>query len=99
MVAEQGTVVTMAVKTHRLELRAEEATLDRIRRAASLVEEPTSEFVRKAALQRAEQILRPELVTVMPSEQFDALMSALEAADDAPRLAAAARKPAAFIRR
>lgn len=89
----------MAVKTKRLELRAEEATLARIQRAANVVHEQTSEFVRKAAIQRAEDVLRQELVTVMEPEQFDQLMSSLDAADAAPRLAAAARKPTAFKRR
>ena len=92
----------MAVKTKRFELRAEEATLDRIQQAANVVHEQTSEFVRKAAIQRAEDVLRQELVTVMEPEQFDTLMSSLDAADvadAAPRLAAAARKPAAFTRR
>ena len=89
----------MAVKTKRIELRAEEATLDRIQRAANLVHEQTSEFVRKAAMQRAEDVLRQDLVTVMEPEQFDRLMSALDTADAAPRLAAAARKPAVFKRR
>lgn len=88
----------MTVKTKRLELRAEEATVDRIQRAAGVVHEQTSEFVRKAALQRAEEVLRRELVTVMEPEQFDALMSALDVADAAPRLVAAARKPAVFQR-
>src|ERR1700723_2935773 len=89
----------VAVKTKRIELRAEEATLDRIQRAANVVHEQTSEFVRKAAMQRAEDILRQELVTVMEPEQFDKLMSSLDIADDAPRLAAAARTPAVFKRR
>ena len=89
----------MAVKTKRIELRAEKATLDRIQRAANVVHEQTSEFVRKAAMQRAEDILRQELVTVMEPDQFDKLMSSLDAADAAPRLAAAARKPAVFKRR
>lgn len=91
--------VAVAVKTKRIELRAEQAALDRIQRAANLVHEQTSEFVRKAAMQRAEDILRQELVTAMEPEQFDKLMSSLDAADDAPRLAAAARKPAVFTRR
>lgn len=91
--------VAVAVKTKRIELRAEQATLDRIQRAANLVHEQTSEFVRKAAMQRAEDILRQELVTAMDPEQFDKLMSSLDAADEAPRLAAAARKPAVFTRR
>ena len=89
----------MSVKTKRIELRAEETTLDLIQWAANVVHEQTSEFVPKAAMQRAEEVLRQELVTVMEPEQFDALMSSLELADAAPRLAAAARKPAAFKRR
>ncbi|WP_102144488.1 DUF1778 domain-containing protein [Mycobacterium hubeiense] len=89
----------MAAKTKRIELRAEEATLDRIQQAANIVQEPTSEFVRKAAMQRAEDILRQNLMTVMEPEQFDKLMSSLEVADAAPRLAAAARKPAVYKRR
>jgi uncharacterized protein (DUF1778 family) len=84
----------VAVKTKRIELRAEQATLDRIQRAANVVHEQTSEFVRKAAMQRAEEVLRQELVTVMEPEQFDKLMSSLDVADAAPRLAAAARMPA-----
>jgi uncharacterized protein (DUF1778 family) len=89
----------VAGKTRRIELRAEEATLNRIQQAANVVHEQTSEFVRKAAMQRAEDILRQELVTVMEPEQFDKLISSLDAADAAPRLAAAARKPAVFKRR
>ena len=89
----------MAIKAKRLEVRAEQATLDRIQQAANVVHEQTSEFVRKAAMQRAEEVLRHELVTVMEPEQFDKLMSSLDVADAAPRLAAAARKPAVFTRR
>jgi uncharacterized protein (DUF1778 family) len=89
----------MAVKTKRIEFRAEEAALDCIQRAAGVVHEQTSEFIRKAAMQRAEDVLRQELVTVMEPEQFDKLMSSLDVADAAPRLAAAARKPAVFKRR
>jgi uncharacterized protein (DUF1778 family) len=86
----------MAVKTKHIELRAEDATLDRIQQAANVVHEQTSEFVRKAAMQLAEDILRQELVTVMEPEQFDKLMSSLDVADAAPRLAAAAGKLAVF---
>ena len=89
----------MAIKAKRLEVRAEQATLDRIQQAANVVHEQTSEFVRKAAMQRAEEVLRQELVAVMEPEQFDKLMSSLDVADAAPRLAAAARKPAVFTRR
>jgi uncharacterized protein (DUF1778 family) len=63
------------------------------------VHEQTSEFIRKAAMQRAEDVLRHELVTVMEPEQFDKLMSSLDVADAASRLAAATRKAAVFKRR
>jgi uncharacterized protein (DUF1778 family) len=59
--------VIVAVKTKRIELRGEEATLDRIQHAANIVHEQTSEFVRKAAMQRAENVLPQDLVTVMPA--------------------------------
>ena len=62
----------MAVKTKRIELRAEQATLDRIQRAANLVHEQTSEFIRKAAMQRAEDILRDKLAKLR--ELADALL-------------------------
>jgi uncharacterized protein (DUF1778 family) len=88
----------MTIKAKRLEIRAEAATLDRIQRAASAVDEQMSEFVRKAALQRAEDVLRHELITVMDPAQFDDLMSSLDTADAAPRLAAAARKPSVITR-
>lgn len=89
----------MAAKTKRIEIRAEEAMLDRIQQAANLVHEQTSEFVRKAAMQRAEDILRQNLLTAMEPDHFDKLMSSLEVADAAPRLAAAARKNVVFERR
>lgn len=89
----------MAAKTERVEFRTDEASLALIQRAAGVVHEQTSEFVRKAALGRADDVLRRGLVTVMESEQFDALMSALDMADAAPRLAAAAREPEVFTRR
>ncbi len=89
----------MAAKTERVEFRTDEASLALIQRAAGVVHERTSEFVRNAALVRADDVLRRGLVTVMESEQFDALTSALDVADAAPRLAAAARKPEVFTRR
>lgn len=89
----------MPVKTKRIELRADEATVTRIQRAANVVHEQTSEFVRKAAMQRAEEVIRQELGTVMEAEQFDSLMSSLDVADVSQRLAEAARKPRAFKRR
>jgi uncharacterized protein (DUF1778 family) len=86
-------------KTRRLEVRADEATVERIQKAAIAVHEPASEFVRKAAVQRAEDVLRQEVVTEMDAEQFDMLMASLDRAGGAPRLAAAAHKPAVFERR
>lgn len=86
----------MAAKAARIEFRAEQVNLDLIQRAANVLHEQTSEFVRKAAIQRAEEVLHQELVTVMDPEQFNELMSALDSAEDAPRLAALARMPRVF---
>lgn len=46
-----------------------------------------------------DQPMEQEPVTAMTSEQFDTLKASLDAADAAPGLAAAARKPAVFKRR
>lgn len=62
-------------KTSRIEVRAEEELVELIRRAAHAVHEPTSEFVRKAALHRADIVLRDELLTVMPAVQFEEMTS------------------------
>ncbi|GAA1097870.1 type II toxin-antitoxin system TacA family antitoxin [Tsukamurella spumae] len=87
-----------AAKTRRLEVRVDEETVARINRAASIVAEPASEFVRKAALSRAEEVLQDALTTSMPADQFDELLDGLDRADEAPALAELARRPRAYRR-
>lgn len=82
----------MATKSKRIEVRIDEDVLAHIQRAAGIAQEPVSDFVRKAAYSRAEEMLRDNLITVMPAEQFDAMMATLDEPDDAPRLMEAARK-------
>ncbi|BBX94723.1 type II toxin-antitoxin system TacA family antitoxin [Mycobacterium lacus] len=89
----------MKIKDKRIELRVDQESAALFSRAAELVHEPVSEFVRRAATERAGQVLAREQVTVMPAAQFDALLSALDVADDAAVLAATARQPRKFTRR
>lgn len=88
-----------AAKDARIEVRIESDRLDYIQRAAAAVHEKPSDFVRKAAYDRASEVLAQDLVTMMPSAQFDELLAALDLPGEAPRLAAAAAKPRAFIRK
>ncbi|ALG84187.1 toxin-antitoxin system protein [Gordonia phthalatica] len=85
--------------TSRIEVRAEDELIALIRRAANAVHEPASEFVRKAALARADIVLREDLITVMSAEQFDDMAASLDTADEAVRLAEESRRPRVFSRR
>jgi len=89
----------MTTKASRAEFRADEELMAQLRRAAELVHEQTSEFIRRAVFERAQRVLAQELTTAMAREQFDELLESLENADDAPELAKLARAPRAFTRR
>jgi uncharacterized protein (DUF1778 family) len=67
----------MALKTRRLEARVDEATSHDITRAAQLSHQSVSGFVVGAAVEKANQILARADRTLMPAEQFDALMDSL----------------------
>ncbi|MCO5316610.1 MAG: DUF1778 domain-containing protein [Solirubrobacterales bacterium] len=88
----------MAVKTKRIEIRADPESESRIARAASMRQMSVSSFVLGAAGREAEQVLRETERTVMPTEQFDALMASLDLADHAPRLKEVAQAPRSFER-
>ncbi|MFC6090559.1 DUF1778 domain-containing protein [Saccharothrix sp. BKS2] len=77
----------MSIKQARLDFRLDQAQKGRIERAAELSKKSTSSFVVEAAVDAADKVLARADVTIMPAEQFDALMSALDAADEAPGLA------------
>jgi len=63
----------------RFEFRLQPESKQRIEHAASLVQESTSDFVRAAAEQRADEVLlEHDVVTVVPAEFFYQLLSALD---------------------
>ncbi|MBF6211354.1 DUF1778 domain-containing protein [Nocardia puris] len=86
-------------KTERVELRLDKDLQEQIAAAADAVDERVSEFIRKAAFDRADRILALSSRTLMPAAQFDAMMSALDVPDEAPELRKAAAAPRAFTRR
>jgi len=66
--------------TARLEIRVRPDSKTRLERAAALVQISVSEFVRTAAEDRAEQILREhDTQTTVPAEFFDDLLTSLDA--------------------
>lgn len=85
-------------KTDRVEVRIAHSTHEQISAAAQEVNETTSEFMRNAALDRADKILALSSRTLMPAEQFDAMIQALDTPDDAPNLEKLAAQPRRFSR-
>jgi uncharacterized protein (DUF1778 family) len=64
----------------RFQFRRRPESRRRIQRAASLVQEATSDFVRATAERRADEVLlEHDVVTIMPAEFFDQLLSSLDA--------------------
>jgi uncharacterized protein (DUF1778 family) len=80
--------------TARLEVRVRPDSKARLERAAELAQVPLSDFVRTAAEDRAEEVLREhETTTRVPAEFFDDLWAALSLpANPNPVLARAARR-------
>jgi uncharacterized protein (DUF1778 family) len=70
----------------------------RIAQAAAACRQSVSAFVLAAAVREADMVLARADVTLMPAEQFDALMDSLEIPDQAPRLLEAASRPRRFTR-
>ena len=88
----------MAAKTSRIEMRADPDSEARIAQAAAMLHLSVSAFVPSAAVREADIVLARADTTLMPAEQFDALMSSLELPDEAPRLLEAATRPRRFSR-
>ncbi|MGW4842267.1 type II toxin-antitoxin system TacA family antitoxin [Nocardia brasiliensis] len=89
----------MSPKTERFEIRLAEDGREQIEAAAGAVGETLTEFVRNAAIQRADQVLALSSRTMMSAEQFDAMIRSLDIADDAPELAKAVSRGRRFVRR
>lgn len=86
-------------KTERIELRVSAADKDAIAAAAALEQTTTTEFVRQAILERAQYVQARSDRTLMPAEQFDALVAALDVADETPNLAQEFARPRRFVQR
>ena len=76
----------MTTRQSRLELRLDERSKEHIVRAAELSNESVSSFVLSAAETAADKVLARASHTVMPADQFDELLAALDAPDEAPVL-------------
>ncbi|MBF6397449.1 DUF1778 domain-containing protein [Nocardia cyriacigeorgica] len=89
----------MSTKTERFEIRLATEGRSQIEEAAQAVGETVTEFVRNAAIQRADRILALSSRTLMPAEQFDAMLESLDVADEAPELAQLASRPRRYVRK
>jgi uncharacterized protein (DUF1778 family) len=89
----------MATRTKRIEMRADAESEALITAAAAARRVSVSAFVLDAATEEAGRILGRADLTLMPADQFDAFIAALDEPDEAPRLAKAARGPRRYSRR
>jgi uncharacterized protein (DUF1778 family) len=89
----------MATRNKRIEMRADPESEALITAAAAACRVSVSAFVLEAATEEAGRVLGRADLTLMPAEQFDAFIVALDEPDDAPRLAEAARSPRRYTRR
>jgi uncharacterized protein (DUF1778 family) len=90
--------IMSTTKTDRVEVRVARQSHEQISAAAEQVNETTSEFMRNAALDRADKILALSSRTLMSPQQFDALLTSLDVPDEAPNLAKLASQPRRFAR-
>jgi len=88
----------MATKAVRLEVRLTLTQRRQIEQAAALAGESVSSFVVLAALDRADIFVTEQASTVVPATYFDQLVTSLDAPEDAPGLARAAREAAGHKR-
>lgn len=66
-------------RTARFEFRVDPDSKTEIEKAAAVAGESASDFARRAAVERAQAILRQQFVTVVPPDYFDTLMAELDA--------------------
>lgn len=88
------------MKTRRIEARLDPTADDLIDQAAALTGESKSQFVVRAAEERAARLVGRAEVTLIPEDAFDALLAALDQTGPAlAKLAAAAARPRPYSRR
>ncbi|MCA1671094.1 MAG: DUF1778 domain-containing protein [Actinobacteria bacterium] len=88
----------MPSKTERLEICVDAATKARIEDAAARLGQSASVFVIDAATAEADRVLARAEATVMPAEQFDTLLAALDMPDEAAALARLAQRDRRYLR-
>lgn len=88
----------MATKTERIEIRTDPDSAARIAQAAQARNTTISAFVLEAVTAAVDVVLARADHTLMPADQFDGLMAALDEPDEAPVLAALAARPRKFTR-
>jgi uncharacterized protein (DUF1778 family) len=86
-------------KTERIELRVSAVDKDAIVSAAELEDVSTTDFVRNAVLDRVARVRARGERTLMPAEQFDALVASLDVPDQTPNLARAFAHKRRFTQR
>jgi uncharacterized protein (DUF1778 family) len=93
--------MTVVSASDRFEFRIRPESKQRIDHAAKLVQESASDFVRAAAERRADEVLlEHDVVTIVPAEFFDQLLSALDAEPlPSPALARAGKAARRVVRR
>jgi uncharacterized protein (DUF1778 family) len=84
----------------RFEFRVDPDSKADIERAAAVTGESASDFARRAAVERAQTILRQQQVTVVPADYFDTLMAELDAPPQSnERVRAAVRRLDEVVKR
>jgi uncharacterized protein (DUF1778 family) len=89
----------MTIREARLDFRLDPESKARIERAAKLNHESVSSFVLHAATDAADRVLARAEITLMPADQFDELLAALDAADQAPALARLGKTERRYVRK
>jgi uncharacterized protein (DUF1778 family) len=84
----------MGTKSDRIEARVSADARAQIERAARFEGQSLSAFMVDAAVEKADLILADHLITVVPANYFDRLVSALDEPDPAPRLRRAVKTSA-----
>jgi uncharacterized protein (DUF1778 family) len=82
----------MATKTNRVEARLSPRQRERIDKAAAFEGTSLSSFIVTAAEEKAEQVIAARTTTVVPSDYFDLLLSAIDQAEPSPSLENAAER-------
>jgi len=67
-----------AIRDSRIDTRVDTATKELIAKAAGLAKQTVSSFVTEAAREKAELLLARADQTIMPAQQFDAMLAALD---------------------